>query len=60
MNRNYDLALLLLFQRNSLELRFSRYCQMSGSRFLIELREVELPEHELLTTSLSKESIDII
>ena len=60
MNRNYDLVLLLLFQRNSLKLRFSRYCQMSGGRFLIELRELELSEHVLLTTSLSKESIDII
>ena len=58
-SRNYEFVLTSRLQTDPLELRFSKYQQMSGARFLIGLREVELSECVLLTTSLLKESGDI-
>ena len=55
----YKYVLTARFQTDPLELRFSKYCQMSGARFLISLREVETSERILATKSLLKESISV-
>ena len=59
LSRNYEFVLTSRLQTDPLELRFSKYQQMSGARFLIGLREMELSEFVLLTASLLKESGDI-
>ena len=56
---NYEFVLTSRLQTDPLEFRFSKYRQMSGVRFLIGLREIELSERVLLTTSLLKEPVDI-
>ena len=56
LSRNYQFVLTSRLQTDPLELRFSKYQQMSGGRFLIGLREMELLECVLLTASLLKES----
>ena len=52
LSRNYEFILRSRIQTDPLELRFSKYRQMSGSRFLIGLREMELSEQVLLTTQV--------
>ena len=47
------------FQTDCLELRFSKYRQMSGGRFLFGLREMQVFEKILSTMSLLKTSINI-
>lgn len=60
LSRNHEYVLTSRFQAEPLELRFPKYRQISSSRFLIGLREVELWERVLLKTSLLKESFDIL
>ena len=57
--RGYECVLTSRLQTDPLELRFSKYRQMSGGRFLVGLREVEISECILTTTSLLKEDINI-
>ena len=59
LSRNYEFVLTSRIQTDPLELRFSKYWQMSGGRFLIGLRDIELSERVLLTTSLLKDYVDI-
>ena len=42
LSRNYEFVLTSRLQRHPLELRFSKYQQMSGGRILIGLREMGL------------------
>ena len=53
----YDYVLTSHFQTDFLELRFSKYRQMSGGRFLVELHEVQCSERIFVIKSLLKESI---
>ena len=53
----YEYVLTSRFQTDFLELRFSKYRQMSGGRFLVGLREVQNSERILVIKSLLKESI---
>ena len=46
------------FQPDLLELRFSKYRQMSGGRYSSGLKELELSEPVLQTTNLLKKPID--
>ena len=48
-----------LFQTDCLEMRFSKYRQISGGRFLFGLREMQLSERILSTISLLKASVNI-
>ena len=59
LSEGYNYVLTARFQTDPLELRFSKYCQMSGGRFLISLREVETSKRILATKSLLKESISV-
>ena len=57
LGEGYEYVLTARFQTDPLELRFSKYLQMSGGRFLVRLREVEISKRILATKSLLKESI---
>lgn len=57
LGEGYAYVLTSRFQTDPLELRFSKYRQMSGGRFLVGLREVESSERILSIKSLLKESI---
>ena len=57
LEEGYHYVLTSRFETDPLELRFSKYRQMSGGRFLIGLREVTTSERILATKSLLKESI---
>ena len=59
MEKKYKYVLTSRFQTNCLELRFSKYSQMSGGRFLLGLREMQVSERILSTMSLLKVSINI-
>ena len=59
LSEGYNYILTARFQIDPLELRFSKYRQMSGGRFLLSLREVETSERILATKSLLKESISV-
>jgi len=59
LREGYSYVLTARLQTDSLELRFSKYRQMSGGRFLVALREVTISERILATKSLLKESISI-
>ena len=59
LSRNYEFILRSRLQTDPLELRFSKYRQMSGSRFLIGLREMELSEQVLLTTQVCWKNLSI-
>ena len=47
------------FQSDSIEKRFGQYCQMTGGRILVGLKDVIWGERILKIKSLVKESIDI-
>ena len=55
----YNYVLTSRLQTDPLELRFSKYRQMSGGRFLVGLREVQISEGILSTISLLKGGINI-
>ena len=57
LEEDYQYVLISRFQTDPLELRFSKYRQMSGGRFLVGLREVTPSERMLATKSHLKESI---
>ena len=59
IEKEYKYVLTSRFQTDCLELRFSKYRQMSGGRFLIGLREMQVSERILSTVSLLKASINI-
>ena len=59
LSRNDEFALTSRLQTDPLEFRFAKYWQVNGGRFLIGLREMELSEGVLLTTSLLKELVYI-
>ena len=59
LREGYSYVLTARFQTDPLELRFSKYRQMSGGRFLVGLREVKISERILSIKSLLKESISI-
>ena len=55
----YDFVMVGRLQSDPLERRFSQYRQMSGSRFLVSLREVISSEKILKCRALLKNEIDI-
>ena len=57
LNDGFSYVLTARFQSDPLELRYSKYRQMNGGRFLVGLREVETSERVLSVTSLLKEDI---
>lgn len=59
LQEQYSYILTARFHTDPLELRFSKYRQMSGGRFLVGLREVNTAERILLMKSLLKESVSI-
>ena len=59
MEKKYKYVLTSRFQTDCLKLRFSKYSQMSGGRFLFGLREMQVSERILSTMSLLKVSINI-
>ena len=59
MEKQYKYVLTSRFQTDCLELRFSKYRQMSGGRFLFGLREMQVSERVLSTMGLLKASINI-
>ena len=59
MEKKYKYVLTSRFQTDCLELRFSKYRQMSGGRFLFGLQEMKISERNLSTMSLLKASISI-
>ena len=59
IQEGYDYFLISRLLTDPLELRFSKYRQMSGGRFLIGLRELETSERILAVKTLLKESINI-
>ena len=48
------------FQSDPIERRFGQYRQMSGGRFLVNLKDVLCSERIIKIKNLIKESIDII
>ena len=44
LNENYDYILKSRFQNDPIERYFSKYRQMSGRRFLVSLRDVNISE----------------
>ena len=59
MEKKYKYVLTSPFQTDYLELRFSKYRQMNGGRFLFGLREIQASERILSTMSLLKASVNI-
>ena len=59
LQEGYLYVLTSRFQTDALELRFSKYRQMSGGRFLVGLREIQISEQILAMRSLLKESCNI-
>ena len=59
IQEGYDYFLISRLLTDPLELRFSKYRQMSGGRFLIGLRELETSERILAVKTLLKESVNI-
>ena len=59
IQEGYDYFLISRLLTDPLELRFSKYRQMSGGRFLIGLRELETSERMLAVKTLLKESVNI-
>ena len=59
LDDGYNFVLTAKFQSDPLELRFSKYRQMSGGRFLVSLLEVCNSEKILAVRSLLKENINI-
>ena len=59
LSEGYKYILTARFQTDPLELRFSKYRQMNGGRFLIGLRELLNSERILATRSLLKEDINV-
>ena len=53
----FEYVLLVRFQSDPIERRFSAYRQMSGGRFLFSLREVVYSEKIILLKSLLKENV---
>ena len=58
LEKGYDFILPSRFQSDPIELRFSKYRQMSGGRFLVSLREVKSSEKIVLLTSTMREEIN--
>ena len=58
LNDGYDFVLRSRLQSGPIERRFSQYCQMSGERFLVSLREVLNTERILSCRSLIKNDIN--
>ena len=54
LEEGYDFILTSRFQSDPIELRFSKYRQMSGGRFLLSLREVKSSEKLVLLTSIMR------
>ena len=59
IQEGYDYFLISRLLTDPLELRFSKYRQMSGGRFLIGLRELQTSERILAVKTLLKESVNI-
>ena len=59
IQEGYDYFLISRLLTDPLELRLSKYRQMSGGRFLIGLRELETSERILAVKTLLKESVNI-
>ena len=59
LNDGFAYVLTARFQSDPLELRYSKYRQMNGGRYLVGLREVETSERILSVASLLKEDINI-
>ena len=58
LGEGFEYVLLVRFQSDPIERRFSIYRQMSGGRFLVSLREVMNSEKIILLKSLLKENVD--
>ena len=58
LGEGYDYVLTARFQTDPLELRYSKYRQMSGGRFLVCLSEVTHSERILAIDSLLREDIN--
>ena len=58
LSEGYDYVLTARFQTDPLELRYSKYRQMSGGRFLVSLCEVTHSERILAIDSLLREDIN--
>ena len=56
---NFVYVLTARLQTDLLELRFSKYRQMTGGRFLISLREVPTFERILATKCLLKANVSV-
>ena len=59
LNDKYDYVLTSRLQSDALERRYGQYRQMSGGRFLVSLKDVDLSEKILKIKSLLKEGFDI-
>ena len=59
MEKKHKYVLTSRFQTDCLELRFAKYRQMNGGRFLFGLREMQVSERILSTISSLKTSINI-
>ena len=59
MVNKYKYVLTSRFQIDSLELRLSKYRQISGRRFLFGLQEMQVSERILSTMSLLKASMNV-
>ena len=57
LQEGYDYVLTVPFQTNPLKRQFSKYCQISGGRFLVGLREATNNELILALKTLLKDSI---
>ena len=59
LDEGYDFVLTSRFQSDPIERRFGQYRQMSGGRFLVNLKDVTNSENILKIKSLIKEGIDL-
>ena len=59
LDEGYDFVLTSRFQSDPIERRFGQYRQMSGGRFLVNLKDVTNSENILKIKSLVKEGIDL-
>ena len=59
LDDGFDWVLTARFQSDPLERRFSQYRQMSGGRFLVSLKDVQISEKIIKIKSLIKEGCDI-
>lgn len=59
LSEDFNFVLTARFQSDALERRYSQYRQMSGGRFLVSLKDVQISEKNLKIKTLLKEGISI-